>query len=150
SEAPAKGGWLSRRMNSVTDGHTWHPLVVLSGLNAVDELDRTAFGVLLPEIRDEFGLDLQGVLTLVGLVSLFALLLQVPIAALADRTSRVRMAWLGAISWGACSLLTGMAATLWMLGGARAGSAIGKAVVDPTHGSLLADYYPPETRPKVF
>jgi branched-chain amino acid transport system ATP-binding protein len=127
-----------------------YPLVVLFGLNMVDELDRTAFGVLLPEIRDDFGLDLQGILTLVGLVSLIALLLQVPIAAYADRSNRVRIAWMGAVAWGACSLLTGMSATLWMLGATRAGSAIGRAVVDPTHGSLLADYYPPEARPKVF
>jgi branched-chain amino acid transport system ATP-binding protein len=137
-------------MEGATSGGVMYPLVVLFGLNAVDELDRTAFGVLLPEIRQEFGLDLQGILTLVGLVSLFALLLQVPIAALADRTNRVRMAWIGAVAWGICSLLTGMAATLWMLGASRAGSAIGKAVVDPTHGSLLADYYPPEARPKAF
>jgi branched-chain amino acid transport system ATP-binding protein len=139
-------GWL----HSVTGGEAWYPLVVLFGLNAVDELDRTAFGVLLPEIRDEFGLDLQGILTLVGMVALGALLLQVPIAALADRTNRVRLAWLGAAAWGICSLLTGMATTLWMLGIARAGSGIGKAVVDPTHGSLLADWYAPEHRSKVF
>ncbi|MFP5256517.1 MAG: MFS transporter [Acidimicrobiia bacterium] len=139
-------GWLT----SVTGGEAWYPLVVLFGLNAVDELDRTAFGVLLPEIREEFGLDLQGILTLVGLVALGALLLQVPIAALADRTNRVRLAWLGAAAWGICSLLTGMATTLWVLGIARAGSSIGKAVVDPTHGSLLADWYAPEHRPKVF
>ena len=139
-------GW----MDSVTSGGTVYPLIVLFGLNAVDELDRTAFGVLLPEIREDFGLDLQGVLTLVGLVYLCALLLQVPIAALADRTNRVRLSWIGAIAWGICSLLTGMAATLWMLGATRAGSAIGRAVVDPTHGSLLADYYPPEARAKVF
>jgi branched-chain amino acid transport system ATP-binding protein len=131
-------------------GEPLYPLVVLFGLNMVDELDRTAFGVLLPEIRDSFGLDLQGILTLVGLVSLAALLLQVPIAAYADRSNRVRLAWVGAIGWGACSLLTGLSTTLWMLGATRAGSAIGRAVVDPTHGSLLADYYPPEARPKVF
>jgi len=141
---------ISRWLTSVTGGEAWYPLVVLFGLNAVDELDRTAFGVLLPEIREEFGLDLQGILTLVGLVALGALLLQVPIAALADRTNRVRLAWLGAAAWGICSLLTGMATTLWMLGIARAGSGIGKAVVDPTHGSLLADWYAPEHRPKVF
>ena len=42
------------------------PLLVLFGLNAVDELDRTAFAVLLPDIRDEFGLNLTGILGLVG------------------------------------------------------------------------------------
>ena len=137
-------------IDATVSGGTVYPLVVLFGLNAVDELDRTAFGVLLPEIRDEFGLDLQGILTLVGLVGLIALLLQVPIAALADRTKRVRLAWIGAAGWGVCSLLTGMATTLWMLGAFRAGSGIGKAVVDPTHSSLLSDYYPPEGRAKVF
>ncbi len=148
--SPERWGRVGRWMDAVTSGGTVYPLVVLFGLNAVDELDRTAFGVLLPEIREDFGLDLQGVLTLVSIVYLCALLLQVPIAALADRTNRVRLSWIGAVAWGICSLLTGMAATLWMLGATRAGSAIGRAVVDPTHGSLLADYYPPEARAKVF
>src|SRR3546814_19271996 len=107
-------------MNTVTSGGTVYPLVVLFGLNTVDELDRTAFGVLLPEIREDFGLDLQGILTLVGIVSLLALLLQVPIAAMADRSNRVGLAWVGDLAWGACSLLTGMAAPPWLLGHTRA------------------------------
>ena len=93
-------------MLAITGGAAVFPLIVLFGLNAVDELDRTAFAVLLPNIRDEFGLDLQGVLTLVGVVALGALLLQVPIASLADRTNRVRIAWVGAVVWGAFSLMT--------------------------------------------
>jgi hypothetical protein len=32
------------------------PVAVLFGLNALHELDRTAFAVLLPDIRDHFGL----------------------------------------------------------------------------------------------
>ena len=123
---------------------------MLFGLNAVDELDRTAFAVLLPEIRDDFGLDLQAVLTLIGVVYLGALLLQVPIANLADRHSRVRIAWIGALVWGVFSLMTGMATTIVLLAIARSGSAIGKAVVDPTHNSLIADYYDVGDRPRVY
>ena len=44
-------------LRGVCGGESAFPLVVLFGLNAVDELDRTAFGILLPNIRDEFGLD---------------------------------------------------------------------------------------------
>jgi hypothetical protein len=40
---------------------------VLFGLNMADELDRNAFGVLLPEIRDHFGLNTSGILTVVSL-----------------------------------------------------------------------------------
>lgn len=44
-------------LRSVVGTGPMYPIVVLFGLNAVEELDRTAFGILLPEIRDEFGLS---------------------------------------------------------------------------------------------
>jgi len=141
---------IRRRLLVITGGAAVFPLLVLFGLNAVDELDRTAFSVLLPNIRDEYGLDLQGVLTLVGVVALGALLLQVPIASLADRSNRVRIAWVGAAVWGVFSFMTGLAPTLVFLAIARSGSGIGKAVVDPTHNSLIADYYDIESRPRVY
>ena len=56
----------------VGDGPAY-PLFILFGLNAVDELDRTAFAILTPEIRDEFGLGFQGLLTLVAVVLAFSL-----------------------------------------------------------------------------
>ena len=46
--------------------------------------------------------------------------------------------------------MTGLAAGIVMLGFARSGSAIGKAVNDPTHNSLLADWFDPDHRPKVY
>jgi ABC-type branched-subunit amino acid transport system ATPase component/MFS family permease len=140
------GRWL----RDVCGGESAFPLVVLFGLNAVDELDRTAFGILLPNIRDEFDLDNTGVLGLVALVSLAALALQVPIAQYADRSRRVPLAIAGAIGWACFSGLTGLATGIVVLGIARSGSAVGKAVIDPTHNSLLADYYPIEARGKVY
>jgi MFS family permease len=52
--------------------------------------------------------------------------------------------------WGTFSLTTGLAPNVGFLAAARAGAGMGRAVVTPTHFSLLADYYPPEIRPKVF
>ena len=43
-----------------------------------------------------------------------------------------------------------MAVGVIMLTIARSGSSLGKAVIDPTHNSLIADYYPIEVRAKVF
>jgi ABC-type branched-subunit amino acid transport system ATPase component/sugar phosphate permease len=142
--------WASRRLSSITGGAPWYPLVILFGLNAVDELDRTAFGILIPEIREEFGLDLSGILGLIALVTLGALLLQVPVAAMADRSNRVLIAGVGAFGWACFSFMTGLAGGLLLLGIARTGSGIGKAVVEPTHNSLLADYYDLPTRPRVY
>ena len=140
------GRWL----RDVCGGEAVFPIVVLFGLNAVDEFDRAAFGILLPEIRDHFDLDFSTMLGLVGLASVAALALQVPIAQIADRRKRVPLAVAGALVWALFSGLTGFATGLIVLTIARSGSALGKAVIDPTHNSLISDYYPIEVRTKVF
>ena len=137
-------------LRGVCGGESAYPLVVLFGLNAVDELDRTAFGILLPNIRDEFGLDNTKALGLVALSSIAALALQVPIAQYADRSKRVPLAVAGALIWAMFSGMTGLATGVVVLTIARSGSSLGKAVIDPTHNSLLADYYPIAARSKVF
>ncbi len=139
-----------KSLRGICGGEAVYPLMILFALNAVDELDRAAFGVLLPEIRDHFDLDLSTTLGLVGLVAVAALALQVPIAQWADRSKRVPLVVGGAIVWGVFSGLTGMATGLIIFGIARSGSALGKAVIDPTHNSLISDYYPIESRSNVF
>lgn len=142
--------WWKEWFSDLGGGEPIFPLVVLVGLNAVDELDRRAFDVLLPNIRDSFGLSFSGILTVVGVAGVAAILLSVPIGFYADRMNRVTIMTVGAIAWSFFSLATGLATTIILLAVARAGSGIGKAVVDPTHNSLLADYYDIGARPKVF
>src|SRR4051812_36422956 len=126
------------------------PLLVLFGLNMADELDREATSVLLPEIRDHFGLSIQGVLTLTSLVGLAVLLLELPLAHVADRRRRVSIAAVGATASGLFTLFTGLAPTVWLFGAARGGASIGRAVGETTHGPLLSDYYPVDRRAGVF
>ena len=137
-------------LKDLCGGQPAFPLFVLFGLNAVDELDRTAFGILLPEIRDAFGIDIATALSIVALSSVAALALQVPIAQYADRTNRIPLVVIGALSWGFFSGMTGLATGLILLTVARSGSSLGKAVIDPTHNSLIADYYPIESRSRVY
>ena len=139
-----------RWLQDLCGGQPAFPLFVLFGLNAVDELDRTAFGILLPEIRDAFGIDIATALSIVALSSVAALALQVPIAQYADRTNRIPLVVVGALSWGFFSGMTGLATGLILLTVARSGSSLGKAVIDPTHNSLIADYYPIESRARVY
>ena len=139
-----------RSMQQIVGDGAIYPILVLFALNAVDELDRTGFGILLPNIRDHFGMSDSGILALVALTTFGALLLQVPIAIAADRGNRVRLAIMGALAWGVFSFATGLATTVWMLVLVRSGGGIGRAVNDPTHGSLLSDYYSVDRRPAVF
>ncbi|HVM54712.1 MAG TPA: MFS transporter [Acidimicrobiales bacterium] len=138
------------QLDRVTGGAAAFPLLILFALNAVDELDRAAFGILVPEIRDHFGLDNQGILGVIALVSVIALGGQVLIGYYADRGSRVRIALGGATAWGLFTLATGLAPAIALLIVARSGTALGRAVNDPTHNSLLADFYPPEARVRVY
>ncbi len=137
-------------LRGICGGEAAFPLLVLFGLNAVDELDRTAFGVLLPNIRESFDINLQTTLSIVALSSVAALALQVPIAQFADRSKRIPLVVGGALAWAFFSGMTGLATGLILLTVARSGSALGKAFIDPTHNSLIADYYPVETRSHVY
>jgi branched-chain amino acid transport system ATP-binding protein len=142
---------LSERLRQrITNGAPLFPLFVLFGLNAVDELDRSAFGVLAPEIRDYFNLSNEGIFTVVALIAVPVLLLELPIAHRADRSNRVRMATIGAVAWGLFSLSTGLAPAIAFLVIARTGSGLGRAVNTPTHNSLLADYYDVDVRGNVY
>ncbi len=143
---PKRESLLSR----IADGGPTLPLVVFFGLNAVDELDRSAAAILTPEIRQHFDLSRARYLGFVALVVLGGLLLQPVVAIFADRYRRIRLALIGAILWALFSFMTGLALGMVLFFVARAGSGIGKAVNDPTHRSLLADWYRPKTRPKVY
>ena len=134
----------------ITGGAPLLPLAILFGLNLVDELDRSAFNILVPEIRNAFFLDNQGIFAVISLVGIIALVGQVLIGYYADRFSRIRIAMVGAAIWGLFTLGTGIAPTVAVLIFARSFTSIGRAVNDPTHRSLLADYYAPDVRTKVY
>lgn len=138
------------RMRLLTGDGPLYGLVILFGLNAVDELDRSAFGILAPDIAADFGIGLSGITVVVFLAYAVALGLTVPIAILSDRGNRVGLALGGGLVLAVFSVGIGVAGTIWVLGVMLAGSQVGKAVIDPTHNSLLADWYSMEIRPRIY
>ncbi|HET9728017.1 MAG TPA: MFS transporter, partial [Acidimicrobiia bacterium] len=139
-----------RYFNEVSGGESAFPLIVLIGFVLASELDLTAFFVLGPDIRDSFHLSNGGFLAIIGLTTAGGLLLTVPLAYYSDRLRRVVIAVTGAAIWAVFGFFTAFAVTLLMLVLIRTGAGIGRAVVTPTHNSLLSDYYPPDVRTDVF
>ncbi len=123
---------------------------MLFGLNAVDELGRYAFGVLLPNIRDDFGVSTQGILTVVAFGLVGGLILALPIGFFADRFNRIHIIIIAGIVLGTFTVLTAFAVTIVMLAIARAGAELGRGVNDPVHNSLIPDYYDVGVRPRVY
>ena len=138
------------RLARITGGASIAPLVLLFGLNLVDEFDRAAFSALAPEIRDTFGLSDTGLLALGAVTGVLTLLAALPIGFVADRFNRVRISVVAAVLWGVCSVLTGVVPALFLLYLVRMGSGLGRIINEVVHPSLLGDYYPRETHPRVF
>jgi ABC-type branched-subunit amino acid transport system ATPase component/predicted MFS family arabinose efflux permease len=141
---------VRNRLLAITGGASATPLLILFAFNLVDEFDRVAFGVLSPEIRDEFGLSDSGIVLIGTMAGVTALLAALPIGVLADRFRRVRLAGIGAATWGGMTVLTALSPATWLLTLARMGAGIGRVVNEPVHSSLLTDYYKAEHHPKIF
>ncbi len=150
SMRPSKPRSPRAYLRAATHGYPMFPLITLFGLNAVDELDRQLFGILGPDIRDHFHLSNTKFGLLVSLTLIGGLLIEVPLGYFSDRLPRVRFAIAGAAIWAVFGFSTGLAPTVLVLVFMRIGAGMGRAVVTPTHNSLVADYYPIEARTDAY
>lgn len=126
------------------------PLVLLTGLNLVDEFDRMAFATLTPEIRDAFALSDTGIVALNVVVGALLVVAALPMGLLTDRFHRVRLAIGSALLWGTMSVLTGVVPTVALLFAVRLLAGLGRTANEVVHPSLLNDYYPLRALPTVF
>jgi branched-chain amino acid transport system ATP-binding protein len=140
----------SRWLAGLTGGGPVYALWILFGLNMTSQMDATGFSILIPNIRDAFHMTNAGILSLVAAAAVVGLALQVPIAQVADRRNRVHLMLLGAGVFAAFVFGTGLAISVWMLAVMRSGTGVGQATVGPTHNSLIADWYPINSRPRVY
>ncbi len=131
-------------------GASLFPLGVLFAIELLDQATQSAFNVLTPNIRDAFHLTNAGILLIVAIAGASALGCTLPIAVLADRTNRVRIALIGALVGAAFSIGLGVAQGVVVATVMLVGISMGQAVIFPTHNSLLADYYPVPARPRIY
>ena len=115
-------------------------------------IDRSSvLAVSLQAIKLEFGAtDTQ--LGLLGGIAfaLFYSTLGIPIAAMADRTSRRNVLALAVGLWSAMTALCGLAVNFLMLFATRIGTGIGEAGGSPPSHSLISDYFPKSRRGTAF
>lgn len=139
------GGGQPRAWKRALEPVGFLPLSVLFGLNLVDELDRVAFAILAPEIRDAFQVSDSTIVAVASLATALSILLALPIGFIADRRTRVGVSIGAAVGWSLGALLTGFARTLQVIGLARFLAGAGRLVGDSIHPSLLSDYYEPRS-----
>lgn len=134
-----------------TPGYRAYVLFILVVAYTFNFVDRVIVGILAQPIKEDLGLsDTQLGLMSGTAFALFYTFLGIPIARLADRSSRT---WImtGALAlWSAFTALCGQAQSFVQLLAARVGVGVGEAGgVAPAY-SLVSDYFPPEQRSRAL
>ena len=119
-------------------------LVVVYTFNFID---RQILSILLEPIKNELQVSDTALGALSGFAfALFYATLGIPIARLADRSSRRSLIAVALAIWSGMTALSGIAQNYWQLLAARIGVAVGEAGCSPPAHSLIADYYPAHQR----
>lgn len=132
---------------SISLGYRTYALVLLTIVYMSNFADRMIFSVVAGQVKAEFGLsDLQ--MGLLGGMA-FAILyttLGIPIAMLADRTSRKKIIVAALSIWSIFTAVCGFARSPIELMLARFGVAFGEAGGSPPAQSLISDLFPSDKR----
>jgi branched-chain amino acid transport system ATP-binding protein len=133
-----------------TGGYPVKPLLLLSAVLLFTTLDGAAFGILTPEIRDYFGIDLTTVAVIQQVGMVLGLAMSLPLGWLVDRVNRPKLGAIGFGLFAAFTFCVALAPGVLVLALFRLGAGIGGNLEGPVVGPLLADSYPPKVRGTVY
>ena len=131
----------------VTDQHRRRALVLLFLVSLFNYGDRNMLGVLLPSIKADLQLSDTELGFITGLAfSLFYALMGIPIARLADRTSRRGVIAFALAGWSIMTAVCGVAQNFVQLALARVLVGVGEAGATPPSHAIIADLFPKAKR----
>jgi branched-chain amino acid transport system ATP-binding protein len=125
-------------------------LIALAATAFFVRAEEAAFGVALPDIRADFALNVAFLGALASLLSLAPSLLGLPLGHLADRVRRVVLVRGSAFGSAAASVVQGLAGSVPVLAAGRVLAGLAPALALPATYPLMADYYAPARRARVF
>ncbi|MEU7002497.1 MFS transporter [Nonomuraea sp. NPDC046570] len=128
----------------------WAPLVVLFIVGLVDRIEFNLLSGVLPLIQKEWGFSDTAAGSIPTAAALAAVLVSLPAGYLADRRDRTRILAFVVMLWAVATLGSGLATGFAMFYAMRVFLAAAENIDNPASSSLLADYYPPSSRAKVY
>ncbi|MCA8904441.1 MAG: MFS transporter [Hyphomonas sp.] len=124
----------------------WYAVIVLMLAQTVSFIDRMIMGLLVGPIRKSFDISDTQYSLLAGLAfAIFYSIMGIPLARIADRSSRKRLVAIAITFWSLMTALCGMAKGFWSLFVARIGVGVGEAVLSPAAYSIITDYFEKKT-----
>lgn len=137
---PANGGEFSPR-------YAWYVVAVLTLASVSANIDRQILSLLVPAIERDLKISDTQMSYLIGFAfSIFYTVLGLPIARLADRSNRRNIMAAGVGLWSIFTAACAAAGTYVRLLLLRVGVGVGEATLLAPSVSLIADYFPRESR----
>ena len=125
-------------------------LVVLTTLNLLNYIDRSVLFAVQPLVQSEFHLSKTEVGYLTSAFLGFYMIAAPFTGPLADRYSRKKIIFLGAIFWSGLTLLTAVTHTYWELLVRHTLVGVGEATFVTIAPTFVADLFPEEKRGRIF
>lgn len=131
--------------------YAWYVVTILMVAYGFAILDRVAIGLLVQPIEADLKISDSQIGLLQGFAfGIFYSVLGVPIGYLVDRMQRRRIVTAGIALWSLATAACGLARGFSGLFAARIGVGVGEATISPAAASVIADYFPPQVRPRAY
>ena len=132
-------------------GLTPYTVTALGLLSIVDTFQGQAFTIVTPEISRALGLGLGALAGARALAFLATVLAPLPMAALAQKRSRMAMLCIiTGVAWSVITLTTGFVTSLLALIAVLAFDGLSTGSVSALHVPYLSDAYPPQARVRIL
>lgn len=128
----------------------WAPVVVLFLVGLVDRIETSVIAGVLPLIQAEWGVSDLAAGAMPTAAAIAGAIVALPAGYAADRATRTRLIAVVVAIWSVVTLGSAVAISFGMLFATRVLLGAADNIDNPSSSSLLADYYPPVTRARVF
>jgi len=125
-------------------------LWILFAINVLNFYDRQVLGALTEPVRREFNLSDTQIGAITTAFTLLYAVIGVPLARIADRSSRKNLIATGVSVWSLMTATAAVASSYGFLMFSRLGVAVGEAAYAPAATSWLGDLFPPEKRSRAL
>ncbi|MBQ7458196.1 MAG: MFS transporter [Bacteroidales bacterium] len=139
------------KVDTSRKGYKWEVVMLLWVAFFLNQADRQAFNIVLPQIQQHLGASDSTMGLLSTLFNVFYAIV-VPFAGYyADRLSRSRQIWISVLIFSTATLLTGFSGGIFSLILFRCfGMGLGQGMFGPTYTGIIASYHDSSTRARAM
>ena len=138
---------MERKTAQASNAYAWFVVAILLMAYVFSFVDRQILSLLVGPIRKDLDITDTEMSLLLGFsFAIFYTICGIPLGRMADTRNRRGLIAAGMVFWSIATATCGLAKHYWQLFLARVGVGVGEAALSPAAYSMIADYFPRESR----